>query len=339
MSLDFWKENNFRLEPWSTDYQPPIDIEELSSSESEVDPNVEEVDWSNFCKTRVQPELPQRLIFIDGRRRMDAALVGGSGNTINYGVFGTIAVGAVIVDRITYTANCTNFYIGRILGFGGGQEAPETSIPCPFGSGAELVYKPVKPYIENNPEIRKNLVQNAMLKAEATLAEQQYAMQPNTLVIRDGRLPYNSPSFAVGYVKTMHKNYLSEKYASVLWELQPGERTPIFLIKEKNRPHWSWYLKSGNPQVYSNKLGYHDLHGIVRLELSSDIPLETAQKIADQTTYLIPEYSSHPYKYPRAPQNLTPVGALERELGRHMGNANLIKRRVQHFLASTGVSL
>lgn len=338
MSLDFWQENNFRLEPWGNDYEPPINLEDLSESASEVDPTVEEADWSKFCKHRPQLDLPQRLIFIDGRRRIDAALVGGSGNTVNYGAFGTIAVGAVLVNRTTHTANCVNFTIRRILGFGGNQEAPLTHIPCPFGSGAKLVYEPTEPYLENNPEIRKNLVQNAMLKSEATLARQQYAMQPDTLVIRDGRLPYNSPNFTVGYVKTMHKNYLSEKYAALLWELKPGERTPIFLIKEQNRPHWSWYLKSGSSQTNSQSLGYHDLHGIVRLELSNEIHLDIAQKIADQTTYLIPEYASHPYKDPRAPQNLTPVGALERELGRHMGDANLIKRRVQHFLASLGVT-
>lgn len=334
MSLNFWQENNFRLEPWGTDYQPPIDLEELSESSSEVDPTVEAADWSKF-QTTTPPELPQQLIFIDGRRRIDAALVGGSGNTVNYGVFGTIAVDAVVVNRTTRTATCSQFTIRRILGFGGEQKAPQTRIPCPLGSGAELVYEPVEPYLENNPEIRKNLVQNAMLKAEATFAFQNYTMQPDTLVIRDGRLPYNSPDFTLGYVKTMHKNYLSAEHAALLWELKPGERTPIFLIKSQNRPHWSWYLKSGNSQ-YPQNLGYHGLHGIVRLELSSEIPLQTAQKIADQTTYLIPEYASHPYKDPRAPQNLTPVGALERELGRRMGDANLIKRRVQHFLASGG---
>ena len=81
MSFDFWRENNFRLEPWGSDYQPAIDIEELSESVSEVDPSVEETDWSKFCKRRPQIDLPQQLIFIDGRRRIDAALVGGSGNS------------------------------------------------------------------------------------------------------------------------------------------------------------------------------------------------------------------------------------------------------------------
>lgn len=336
MSNDFWRDNNFRLEPWGNDYEPPIDLsEDLCASESEVDPTVETEDWGKR-KPQLPLDLPNRLIFIDGRRRIDAALVGGNGNTVAYGAFGTIAVGTVVVDRAAGSATCSKLSIRRILGFGGNQEAPLTRIPCPLGTKAELVYEPVKPSPENNPQIRGLLVQNAMLAAEAVLAAEQLSIEPNTLVIRDGRLPYNCPTFTLGYVKTMHKNYLSEKYAALLWELAPGERSPIFAIQEKNRPRWSWYLKSGNAQICPHQLGYHALHGIVRLELSSEIPLEQAQQVADQSTYLIPEYASHPYKDPRAPQNLTPVGALERELGRHMGDAALIKRRVQHFLASVG---
>lgn len=337
MSNNFWQDHNFRLEAWGTDYEPPIDLsEELSASKSEVDPTVEIEDWCRL-KPRQQPQLPERLIFIDGCCRIDAALVGGNGSTVAYGAFGTIAVGAVVVDRTASTAKCSQLTIRRIIGFGGNQEAPLTRIGCPLGSKAELVYEPVESSSANHPQIRKNIVQNAMLTAEALLAVDLLATDLNTLVIRDGRLSYNSPASTLGYVKTMHKNYLSEKYAALLWELAPGERSPIFAIKEQNRPRWSWYLKSGSSQVCPNQLGYHALHGIVRLELFSEISLKTAQEIADQTTYLIPEYASHPYKDPRAPQNLTPVGALERELGRRMGDAALIKRRVQHFLASVGV--
>ena len=336
MSNDFWQDHNFRLEPWGSDYEPPIDLsEELSASKSEVDPTVETDDWRKL-KPQKQPQLPDRLVFIDGCCRIDAALVGGSGNTVAYGAFGTVAAGAVVVDRTTSTATCSQLTIRRIIGFGGNQEAPLTRVGCPLGSKAELVYEPVESSSANNPQIRKAIVQNAMLTAEALLAVNVLSTDLNTLVIRDGRLSYSSPTFTLGYVKTMHKNYLGEECAALLWELAPGERSPIFAIKDQKRPRWSWYVKSGS-QICANQLGYHALHGIVRLELFSDLPLETAQKIADQTTYLIPEYASHPCKDPRAPQNLTPVGALERELGRRMGDAALVKRRVQHFLASVGV--
>jgi uncharacterized protein len=329
-SSNFWQEYKFRLEPWRTDYEPPIQlIEDLSPSQSDVDPTVETEDWE--CFQPDQPlQLPTRLIFIDGRRRIDASLVGGSGNTVAYGVFGTIAVGAVVVDRTIPHANCTQITIRRVLGFGGEQQAVLTRIPCPLGSKAELVYEPAKPSIDNTPAVRGLIVQNAMLAAEEQLVSQQ-TNDTHTLVIRDGRLSHKSANFVLGYVKTMQKNYLSEKYAAMLWQLSPQTRSPIFLIKEQNRPRYSWYIKSGDG---SAKKSHHDLHGIVRLELSSEISLEAAKEIANQTSYLIPQYASHPSRDPRAPQNLTPVGALERKLGRRMGNAALITRRLQNFMAS-----
>ncbi len=337
---DFWRDNNFRLEPWGTDYEPPIDLsEEFSISESEVDPTVETKDWTAF-KPQKQPSLPNRAIFIDGRRRIDAAVVGGERDTVYYGAFGTIAVGAVIVNRATSSATYSHLRVRRIIGFSGNQQASLTRIPCPLGSTAELFYEPIEPSGENTPQTRKSLIQNAMLKAEDQLAAEVLAKEPETLVIRDGQLRwYGKPDVTLGYVKTMHKNYLSGDFAAVLWQLKPGERTPIFAIRDKSnlRRRWSWYLRSGSPDVCPKRLGYHDLQGIVRLELYSEaVPLDKAKEIADQSTYLIPQYASHPSRDPRAPQNLTPVGALERELGRRMGDRAVIERRLRGFFASLG---
>ncbi|MCA6589830.1 MAG: hypothetical protein IM522_11440 [Pseudanabaena sp. M109S1SP1A06QC] len=85
-------------------------------------------------------------------------------------------------------------------------------------------------------------------------------------------------------------------------------------------------------------MGYHDLHGLVRIDLDGSVSLERAKEIADQSTYLIPQYASHPTRDPRAPQNLTPVGALEKELGRRMGSRELISRRLRDFLAESAYS-
>ncbi|MBD2296827.1 hypothetical protein H6G06_25955 [Anabaena sphaerica FACHB-251] len=334
---NFWRSHNFRLEPWGNDYEPPIQIsEEIALSESDVNPTVETDNWDSF-ESQDPRSLPNRLIFTDGRRRLDAALVGGDGNTITYGVFGTIAVGAVVVDRTIPKASYLlepEIDIHRVVGFGGEQEAVSTPIPCPLGSKAELLYKAVKSNQPNTPEARGAIVQNAMLAAEEQLVGKLNIKDTDTLVIRDGSLRYESPIFTLGYVKTMHRQYLPEKYAALLWKLLPGQRTPIFEIKDRSQ--YSWYLKSGSSQHFNKQLGYHDLHGIVRLELSIKNGIDRATEIANQTCYLIPYYASHPSRDPRAPQNLAPVGALERELGRRMGDATLIKRRLQNFLASFG---
>ncbi|MDH6055303.1 DNA double-strand break repair nuclease NurA [Umezakia ovalisporum] len=335
---NFWRSHNFRLEPWGNDYEPQIQInEELALSESEVNPTVETDNWDSF-ESQEPPLLPNRLIFTDGRLRLDAALIGGEGNTITYGVFGTIAVGAVVIDRTIPKASYLDpeIDIHRVIGFGGEQEAVSTAIPCPFGSKSKLFYKAFNDKFDNTPAARGAIVQTAMLKAEEKLVGKLDIKDAETLVIRDGSLRYESPVLTLGYVKTMHRQYLPEKYAPFLWKLLPGQRTPIFEIKLKNRYQYSWYLKSGSYQHFNKQLGYHDLHGIVRLELSIKNGIDRATEIANQTCYLIPYYASHPSKDPRAPQNLAPVGALERELGRRMGDATLIKRRLQNFLASVG---
>lgn len=336
MSKDFWQSQNFRIEPWGNDYQQAQQTdEELAVSASEVDANVETDDWQPYRPVEWR-SLPNQVIFIDGCRRIDAPLIGGTADEIIYGVFGTVAAGAVVIDRSVPAASYSEIKIERIVGFGNNLAAQTTAIPCPFGSNGKLVYQPVAPSAANNPDVRGQLVQKAMLAAERQLAETFSTVAANTLVIRDGRLPYTAPISAVGYIKSMYKNYLSEDRAALLRKLVPGERSPIFLIKEKNRPRWSWYLKSGDPKLYTPNLGYHSLHGIVRLELYSEVPLPQAQQIADHTTYLIPHYASHPSRDPRAPQNLNPVGALEKELGKRMGDKAVIQRRLQAFLNSGG---
>ncbi|MFP4122703.1 DNA double-strand break repair nuclease NurA [Coleofasciculus sp.] len=267
--------------------------------------------------------------------------MGGERDSIYYGAFGTIAVGAVDLYRATGTATYSNLTIRRIVGFGGNQQAELTCIPCPLGSQAELVYEPIPPSDENTPQVRKSLIQNVMLKAEDRLAAELLAKQPETLIIRDGHLRwYGQPDTTLGYVKTMRKTYLSGDCAALLWTLAPGERTPIFAIRDKSdlRRRWSWYLRSGSSDICLKRLGYHELQGLVRLELYSEsVPFDQAVEIADQSTSLIPQYASHPCRDPRAPQNLTPVGALERELGRRMGDRAVIERRLRGFFASLGV--
>ncbi len=338
MSNDFWENHKVRLEPWGTEYDTPISLsQEESISETAIDLNVEGCDWVKR-KPNSEPTLPKKIIFVDGRRRLDARFLGFDGNEILYGAFATIAVGAVLVDCTTCRANCLEPIIRRVIALGGGRPAPLTHIPCPLRSSAELTYDLCLTTPDNEPQTPLALIQKAMLQEEARLA-MELNSEPDALVVRDGPLLYGSykiPGSTIGYVKTMGRGYLTGDYAALLRELELGERTPIFAIGELGNPkrHWSWYLRSGQPNLNSKQLGYHDLHGIVRLDLYSEVPIDKATEIADLTSYLIPQYASHPCRDPRAPQNLTPVGALERELGRRMGDKALIERRLRAFLAS-----
>lgn len=342
MSTDFWQQHRLRFDPWGVDYDSPVQVGDAPDAARKVDTDVEGIDWAPVRASADTP-LPQHVLFIDGRRRLDARLVGAQEGQALYGAFATVAVGAVAVDLNAPKAVVLNPSISRVVALGGGLKAPRTIVPCPLGTRAQLVYgiegdgaeELVSKDGTNDPDTPLTLVQNFMLQEEARYAR-RFLAGPDSLVIRDGPLRHATPEPTLGYVKTMHKHYLPVGRVDLLWQLQPGERTPIFQVATGPESLWSWYLRSGHPDVSPEKMGYHGLHGLVRLELSGAVPKEEARRIADQSARLIPRFASHPYRDPRAPQNLTPVGALERELGRRMGDAALIERRVRHFLAGLG---
>lgn len=337
-SNEFWKNYNFRIEPWGTDFASPIDLEEDTSYSPIMNLAAESALWTKL-RPSYQPTLPPKIVFIDGRRRLDIRFVGRENNRALYGAFATIAVGGVLIECAIHKATCLPFTIHRVIAIGDNQIAPITDIPCPLGSKNQLLYNESLTDLDNDPKIPIMLVQKRMLQEEAEFAR-NVIRDPKTLVIKDGSSQhfglYQLPVPTLGYVKTMGKAYLTGEYAELLWQLELGERTPIFTMGEKRgtQQFWSWYLRTGHPLVCHKRLGYHDWHGIVRLDLSAEVPLEKARELADLTTYLIPYFSSHPSRDSRSPQNLTPVGALEKELGRQMGDKLVIERRLRHFLAS-----
>lgn len=51
--------------------------------------------------------------------------------------------------------------------------------------------------------------------------------------------------------------------------------------------------------------------------------------MADRSATVLPKVASEPYLDPRAPQNLVPVGALERYLRHLMGDRGLVLRAIR----------
>ena len=57
-------------------------------------------------------------------------------------------------------------------------------------------------------------------------------------------------------------------------------------------------------------------------------------RLADLTTRLLPPLASSPHKDPRAPQNLVPIGGLERELRHRLGDQQLLYRALRAAAAT-----
>jgi hypothetical protein len=68
---------------------------------------------------------------------------------------------------------------------------------------------------------------------------------------------------------------------------------------------------------------------VVRLECSADLPTDQAIQLANLAQVSLPRFASEPFKDARAPQNLYPIGGLERELRHRLGDPGLLRRELQ----------
>ncbi len=130
----------------------------------------------------------------------------------------------------------------------------------------------------------------------------------------------------IGYVKTHHTAYLPAPQAAVVAALQAGQRTPAFTMGTSWRRN-SWYLRLPGPSAAP-------WSGVVRLECSADLPVPEITRLADLSARVLPPLASAPHKDPRAPQNLVPIGGLERELRRRLGDQQLLYRSLRAAASS-----
>jgi hypothetical protein len=164
-------------------------------------------------------------------------------------------------------------------------------------------------------------LQQHLSETEVRLALLFRASQPDAddLLFVDGPLRGRTHlDNTVGYVKTHHTTYLPTEQAAVVSALRAGQRTPAFTMGTSWRRN-SWYLRLP---------GARDAPwaGVVRLECSADLPLPEVRRLADLSARLLPPLASSRHKDPRAPQNLVPIGGLERELRRRLGDQQLLYR-------------
>lgn len=156
---------------------------------------------------------------------------------------------------------------------------------------------------------------NEMIVLEEAALAQSY-LEPTIvdgpLEPRTGGLDqFHSP--VAGVVKSHARNYLHAEGMQLLYDLLPGERTPLFALPNAKLPVISWYVK------LSNKGGKMPNWGYVRVEL----PLRWFEHLSasDGITYvnrlshLLCEYRSHNASYPRAPVSVHPIIRAEQLLG------------------------
>jgi len=311
-----------RLDPWPGDYDGALQIEELQENQAaEIDTAVETPVWTRIPAPGDQCR-PAKLAFIDGVRRVDARVVAETGTAqIIYGMFGSIAVGAVEVER--NKARIDRVVLRRYLVLG----ANRSPDPEAFQIGNTLVTFDPYSTADSGPMGPMLALQNQMRTEEALLAETIEAS--GACVFADGPLTYFSglKHRTIGVIKRLYQPYIPSSHFALLAELQPGDRTPIFAILDGKYDRYAWYLRLAGVRPVD-----YAAAGIIRLEVRTGVGIENAIKSANISAVSLPAFASDAARDPRSPQNLLPVGALEQELRRRLGDACAIRRGVEKRL-------
>jgi len=279
-----------------------------------VDLSIEGVGWLVSLPGKPGPQ--RCLGFIDGVRRIELRLLFAEGERRVPGALGSFAVGAVFAGG---AGSFGPIRIGRkvVAGMGLQPEPFEVRI-----GETPLRWDPLATVAEDDVLVQL-AIQNAMRAAEAELAR-ELSTDGCDLLLVDGPLGFLDPGGApiVGIVKRSMKRYLDGAEGMLLPRLEPGTRTPLFLLgdPQAGSARYSWYVR-----LAPLRAAWHDHAGLVRCELSAHTSLAQAREIADEITGLLPRFAGSPTD-PRTPQNLAPVAGLERRLRHHLGDETLVRR-------------
>ena len=306
------------VESWSPEYGAPLDAATLAPAEGSVDDGVETSAWAP--RDGVDDGVEQ-VAFVDGVRRIDARLtIDDPEDGPVPGLCGTFVVGAVRWSRAAARSEVADEQVERWAVLAGGRaeifptvdlQPPYETITIPDRDGDALVHA----------------LQTRMRAAEGRLASRVAA---DAFVFADGPLNELAPEQVVGTIKSHRVTYLAPERGAIVAALEVGQRTPLFTIADYRR--YSWYVR------LARLPGGHSWTGIVRCEASGHLPLADVVAIADRTAALLPLVASEPHIDPRAPQNLVPIGALERQLRHRMGDSGLVYRALRAAVAEPRAS-
>lgn len=314
----------FFLDPWPPDYDSAIQIDEADTETPEIDLKVEAPLWTVIPCGATGSRL--LMCFVDGVRRVEARVISQDADQIIYGLFGSAGVGTVLCRN--GLAEMDLLSVRRYLIIGHQKDLSETlSI-----GGTSLSFEGF-PIATNTPIEALAALQNLMRTAEAELG--QSLLSDDSCVFVDGPLTYYSMAkqALVGIVKRIHRLYIPRECVPLLAQLRTGERTPLFLIRDNKLNRYSCFLRLAQPGRTE-----HPLAGIVRLEVRAAVDLTRIISLINYATYELPRFASSPIRDPRAPQNLVPIGALEDELKRRLGDSTLIRRAIEERILE-GVSV
>lgn len=306
------------VDPWDPSYGSALGEAALEASTATFTLDLEEDPgaWAPMSPPD-DAWLPEEVLIVDGVRRIDARLwftepdepapTLGLAASYAAGVVriadGQARVEEVRVGRGAYTSSATAAdLVTRVATY-----------PVRHTSGAEY-------------DDLVLAVQNHMRDLEL-LAAQSTRTNDDDLLVVDGPLRgRTSIPRTIGYIKTHQAAYLPPELNAVVAALAPGQRTPVFSIGTSWSRH-TWYLRL--PVVSSSPWA-----GVVRCEVADTLSKGEVITLADTSATVLPPLGSQPHKDPRAPQNLIPIGGLEKLLRHRLGDPVKLHRGLSAYAAT-----
>jgi hypothetical protein len=302
------------VETWDPEYGtsfPAGPSGALVPSTAEIEPSIEvpAESWRPVRPDR-RTRAPESIAFVDGVRRIDAMVwIRGDDDTTRMDLCASYAAGVVLAEQSS-RAVIRDVTVRRGLFASVSELSPLTTDAGRYSvestSGAGM------------PELTTSL-QERLRELEVEVARGGSGAD---LVVVDGPLStHHLRHGLVGYIKSHRVSYLDAPLERTVHRLSAGERSPLFLTTT-SWSRYSTYLKLDETRS-------HPWAGVVRLEIPGALPIDEARSLVDAVALALPRYASVPHKDPRAPQNLFPIGGLERELRHRLGDHAFVHRALR----------
>lgn len=311
------------VETWAPEFGASVDEPALAPTDEVVEVGVEVApgDWTpRTPPTSAAVCAPDAVSFVDGVRRVDARVwVTDDDGDVRQGICASWAAGVVRCCGSHARVDRTEVRRGLFTPAVGSATRNRPTNPAMLATRHGTWRHVSAP--SDDPDQLTLALQASMADLEELVTRPSPA-SAGELVVLDGplRQRMHIPG-AVGYVKTHRRSYLPEGPGAVIGRLVAGQRTPVFQIGGR-WSRWSWYLRLPGRVD-------HAWAGVVRCEASIDVAVGQVAALADRVAATLPRFASVPQKDPRAPQNLYPIGGLERELRRRLGDQPLLLRALR----------
>lgn len=250
---------------------------------------------------------PDELLIVDGVRRIDARVwFSDDEQAPALGIAASCAAGVVRIDGRARVAE-TRMGRGVYTSYPDADQitTPVAAYPIVHTAGGE--------FEDLQAGVQRHMADLELEAASATRSSDQ------DLLLLDGPLRGRATiPRTLGYIKTHNAAYLPADLNAFVAALGPAQRTPVFTIGTTWSRH-TWYLRlpthTASPWA-----------GVIRCEAAHTLSRADVVQLADTSALLLPSLASKSHKDARAPQNLVPIGGLEKTLHHRLGNATKLHR-------------